>query len=214
MADQVYGYEELPGSAIGTPGVEEILRRRERGTRKGVFALGAEAALLCLVLLVVGPSTATAVTAVLLAPIVLVTAALTLLWHRARLKERRIMTAYPWQVWRCRVRGTRVVAAEGQRQGGRRWGTEQRVVLLRSDGSSQCSFPPPEQGWEGPHQGVPDEERDRVWFAGDTRFGGILAAPGGLPFRYVTRTRPHLRRGSTAADAAARRAGLLPRGLR
>ncbi|MFJ4244708.1 hypothetical protein ACIP17_29370 [Streptomyces iakyrus] len=45
-----YGYEVLPGVAADTPGVEDVLRRRERGLRWGILALTAEVLLLAAVL--------------------------------------------------------------------------------------------------------------------------------------------------------------------
>jgi hypothetical protein len=208
-----YGYEVLPGVAVDTPGVEDVLRRRERGLRWGVLALAAEAALMAVVLVAAGPgSTTGVVTAVCLAPLVLVTVALTLLWHRARRRERLIMSTYGWQVWPVRTQDVRVVAAEGERAQGRRWGTDGRVVLLQPDGQSHCSFPLPSDGWDGPPQPRGQRPVDQVWFAGDTRFGGMVAEPGGLPFRHVVRSTPGKRRGTGAEDELARRAGLLPRG--
>ncbi|MGA4800423.1 hypothetical protein [Streptomyces lavendulocolor] len=208
-----YGYEVLPGVAVDTPGVEDVLRRRERGLRWGVLALAAEAALMVVVLVAAGPGSATGVvTAVCLAPLVLVTVALTLLWRRARRRERLIMSTYGWQVWPVRTQDVRVVAGEGERAQGRRWGTDGRVVLLQPDGQSHCSFPLPSDGWDGPSQPRGQRPVDQVWFAGDTRFGGMVAEPGGLPFRHVVRSTPGKRRGTGAEDELARRAGLLPRG--
>ncbi|MER6349575.1 hypothetical protein ACWC10_17720 [Streptomyces sp. NPDC001595] len=213
MIAMEYGYEVLPGAAIDTPGVEEVLRRRERGRRWGLFALAAEVAVTAAVLAAAGPgSSAGLVTVVCMAPVIAVTAGLALLWRRARRRERLVLSTYGWQVWPVRTQDVRVVAAEGERVGGRRWGTDGRVVLLQPDGQSHCSFPVPWDGWDGPRgpQTQGPHPADRVWFAGDTRFGGIVAVPGGLPFRYVVRSSPGRRRGSGAEDEAARRAGLLP----
>ncbi|GGU38007.1 hypothetical protein [Streptomyces lavendofoliae] len=209
-----YGYEVLPGVALDTPGVEEVLRRRERGLRWGVLALAAEVMASVAVLVTAGPgSTAAVVTAVCLAPVIAVTAGLTWLWWRARRKERLVLRTYGWQVWPVRTAEVRVVAAEGERAQGRRWATDGRVVLLQPDGRSHCSFPVPGDGWDGP---PPRGRRrdDQVWFAGDTRFGGMIAEPGGLPFRHVVRSAPGKRRGSGAEDELARRAGLMPRNRR
>jgi hypothetical protein len=209
-----YGYEVLPGVAVDTPGVEDVLRRRERGRRWGVLALAAEVALLAAVLVVAGPGSVPGmVTAACLAPVIASTAGLTLLWHRARRRERLVMSTYGWQIWPVRTQDVRVVAAGGERVRGRRWGTDGRVVLLQPDGQSHCSFPIPSDGWDGP---LPQGQRpgDEVWFAGDTRFGGMVAEPGGLPFRYVVRSVPGKRRGSGTEDDLARRAGLMPRNRR
>ncbi|WP_369197842.1 hypothetical protein [Streptomyces djakartensis] len=206
-----YGYEVLPGVAVDTPGVEDVLRQRERGQRWGILALIAEVLLLVAVLSLAGPGSATgSVTAACAAPVIAVTAGLTLLWRRARRRERLVMSTYGWQVWPVRTQDVRVVAAGGERARGRRWGTDGRVVLLQPDGQSHCSFPVPADGWDGPR---PRGHRpaDRVWFAGDTRFGGMVAEPGGLPFRYVVRSTPGKRRGTGAEDELARRAGLMPR---
>ncbi|MFD8155094.1 hypothetical protein ACFV28_30650 [Streptomyces sp. NPDC059720] len=209
-----YGYEVLPGVAVDTPGVDDVLRRRERGLRWGVGALTAEALLLVAVLFLAGPNSAAGVViAACLAPVIAVTAGLTLLWRRARRRERLVVSTYGWQVWPVRTQDVRVVDAEGQRVRGRRWGTDGRVVLLQPDGQSHCSFPVPADGWDGPRpQGT--RPADRVWFAGDTRFGGMVAEPGGLPFRYVVRATPGKRRGTQAEDELARRAGLMPRNRR
>ncbi|MEG8279852.1 hypothetical protein [Streptomyces sp. AHA2] len=209
-----YGYEVLPGVAVDTPGVEDVLRRRERGARWGIVALTAEVLLLVAVGCLAGPGSATGlVTGACLAPVIAVTAGLTLLWRRARRRERLVMSTYGWQVWPVRTQDVRVVASEGERAQGRRWGTDGRVVLLQPDGQSHCSFPVPGDGWDGPR---PQGHRpaDRVWFAGDTRFGGMLAEPGGLPFRYVVRSTPGRRRGTGPEDELARRAGLMPRSRR
>lgn len=209
MTAHAYGYQVLPGAALDTPGIEEVLRRRERGLRRGPLWLAAQLLLLAAALLLAGPgSPLGAAAAALLAPAAAVTAGLLLLWRRARRRERLALATYGWQVWPCRAEGVRVVSADGDRRRGRRWGTEGRVVLLGPDGRSHCSFPPPEDGWDGPE--VPRQHpREQVWFAGDTRFGGVLAAPGGLPFRYVLRAKPGRRAGTAAEDEAARRAGLM-----
>ncbi|MGW6979196.1 hypothetical protein ACWGE1_07085 [Streptomyces sp. NPDC054932] len=205
-----FGYEVLPGTALDTPGVEDVLRRRERGLRWGVLAAGAETVMLGVVLALRGPSSPESVAAVaVLAPLMVVTVGLALLWRRARRKERRVMAAYGWQVWPCAGRDVRVVSAEGRRAGGRRWANEGRIVLLGPDGQSHCSFPPPGDGWDGPQVPQQGQSADVVWFAGDTRFGGMLALPGGLPFRYVSRSRPSRRAGSATEDETARRAGLM-----
>ncbi len=68
-------------------------------------------------------------------------------------------------------------------------------MLLGPDGRSRCSFPPPEEGRDGAKVTL-QHPRDQVWFAGDTCFGGILAAPGGLPFRCVLRSKPGRRPGT------------------
>ncbi|WP_431902199.1 hypothetical protein [Nonomuraea sp. bgisy101] len=238
MLAEDFGYRVLPGAAIDTPGVDEVLRGRERGLRVGLVVLAVEALALALVAVREGPGSAAAVA---LAVVLLVTAGPVLLWRRARRKERAIMTTYGWQVWPCAVEVVRVVAAEGRRERGRRWAHQSRVVLLRPDGQAQCSFPPPDEGarpGEGgrpgggaglgsgagsgnggrPREGGrPDEGAgagQEVWFAGDTRFGGMLAAPGGLPFRYVTRTRPGRAKASPEEDRAAATTGLMPRSWR
>ncbi|MFF9868053.1 hypothetical protein ACF1G0_21965 [Streptomyces sp. NPDC013953] len=210
-----YGYEVLPGVAMDTPGVEDVLRRRERGLRWGVLALTAEVVLLAVVLLVVGPGSAPGmVTAACLAPVIASTAGLWLLWRRARRRERLVMSTYGWQIWPVRTQDVRVVTAEGERAQGRRWGTDGRVVLLQPDGQSHCSFPVPSDAWDGPQPRGRQHPGNQVWFAGDTRFGGMVAEPGGLPFRYVVRSVPGKRRGSVAEDELARRAGLMPRNRR
>ncbi|TMR95098.1 hypothetical protein [Nonomuraea basaltis] len=107
-----------------------------------------------------------------------ITLGVVVMWQRARRKELRILQTSPWEVWPCRGEKVRVVSSEGERASGRRWSTDGRLVLLKPDGQSQCSFPVP-----GP--GI----KDKVCFAGDITGSGILAAPGGLPFRHVTRTR-------------------------
>ncbi|MEH0631316.1 hypothetical protein [Streptomyces stelliscabiei] len=151
-----YGYEVLPGAAVDTPGVEDVLRRRERGLRWGILASAAEVLLLAAVLSLAGPLSAPGlVTAAFLVPVIAVTAGLTLLWRRARRRERLVMSTYGWQVWPVRTQEVRVVAAEGERVQGRRWGRDGRVVLLQPDGQSHCSFPVPADGWDGPAPGDP-----------------------------------------------------------
>ncbi|MFD3548282.1 hypothetical protein ACFWUW_22225 [Streptomyces sp. NPDC058655] len=206
MTAHEYGYQVLPGAALDTPGVEAVLRRRERGLRQGAALIAAEAVLLLAALLFGGPASLLGgVALAVLVPVMAVTAGVVLLWRRARRKERRVMAVYGWQVWPCRAEAVRVASADGERAQGRRWGTAGRIVLLRPDGRSHCSFPLPWDGWEGPK--APQRHvLDEVWFAGDTRFGGMLAVPGGLPFRYVRRSAPGLGQGAPAEDEAARRA--------
>ncbi|MGW7125382.1 hypothetical protein ACWGG3_34835, partial [Streptomyces sp. NPDC054901] len=82
MLAHEYGYQVLPGTALETPGVEEVLRRRERGSTRAVSALAAEVVLLVAAVLLVGPtSTAAAVTAAGFVPVLAVTAGLWLLWR-------------------------------------------------------------------------------------------------------------------------------------
>jgi hypothetical protein len=199
-----YGYPVSSDPALGTPGVEDVLRHRERaGRRWGFPPLVVFGVLAAFLLPRGGPATALGVAAALAFLTVL---GLFLLWNRARRRERRVLATYGWQVWPCRAENVTVVS--GDREGGRRRSTEGRVVLLQPDGQSHCSFPPPGAGWDGPRPGT-KAPGGQVWFAGDTRFGGVLAVPGGMPFRYVTRAKPGKRRGSPEEDELAARAGLL-----
>ncbi|MGC5015153.1 hypothetical protein ACLQ2R_30695 [Streptosporangium sp. DT93] len=202
MLAEQFGYRVMPGVALDTPGVQEILRGRERPLRLGAALLAVEAVLLTAAVVSWEPGSAVAVILVI---VLLLTAAPLLLWRRARRLERAVMATYGWQVWPCASESVKVVAAEGQRHRGRRWARQDRVVLLRPDGQAQCAFLPPDEGRR------PDGE---VWFAGDTRFGGMLAMPGGLPFRYVVRAKPGGARGTPEEDRAARAAGLMPRSWR
>jgi hypothetical protein len=173
---RAHGHRTLPGVAADTPGVLDEVRAGTRtGLISGGLALTVQLVPAAFLLPAGGPAaflgTALAITG-------LVTLGLTTLWLRARAKERRILTSGPWQVWPCRTDEVRVVSSEGHRSNGRRWSKDIRLVLLKPDGQAQCSFPPP-----GP--GVADE----VWFAGDITTEGILAVPGGLPWRYVRRNK-------------------------
>lgn len=175
MTSRAGGRRTLPGVAADTRGVLDGVRR---GTRAGLIWAAAGSALLVPAgFLVVGEGPG-----VFLGGVLAVTGAVILglasLWLRARGRERRVLRSCPWQVWPCRTEEVRVVSSEGSRSRGRRWGTDVRLVLLKPDGQAQCSFPAP-----GP--GVGDE----VWFAGDIATAGVLAVPGGLPWRYVTRVR-------------------------
>jgi hypothetical protein len=176
MTAREYGYRILPGAAAQTPGVLDVVRKEARaGLRLGLPVLAAQVCLTALLMPRGGPAS-------FLGAMLAVTSALTfgvvVLWQRARRRERRILQTSPWEVWPCRHEKVRVVSSEGERADRRRWSTEDRLILLKPDGQSQCSFPAP-----GP--GVGDE----VWFAGDINGSGVLAVPGGLPFRYVMRTR-------------------------
>ncbi|WP_068923708.1 hypothetical protein [Planobispora rosea] len=206
MIADLYGYAVLPGQAIATPGVEAVLRRRERaGTAWTLAGLAPQGVLMAVLLPVGGPAGAIGW---MLTITFSATTGLAVLWHRARRRERRILETYGWQVWPCRDQPVKVVSGDGERARGRRWTTENRVVLLQPDGQSHCSFPPPWDGWDGPgHRGP--VAADEMWFAGDTRFGGVLAVPGGMPFRYVTRGRPGTRKGTPLEDELARRSGLM-----
>lgn len=206
MIAEQYGYTVLPGQAVATPGVDAVLRRRERaGAVWSAAGLLPQGGLAVVLLSQGGPAAAIGA---MLAVAFSVTAGLAVLWRRARRRERRILETYGWQVWPCRGQSVKVVSGSGERSRGRRWSTEGRVVLLQPDGQSHCSFPPPGDGWDGPRPGGP-VAGDEVWFAGDTRFGGVLAVPGGMPFRYVTRGKPGTRRGTPGEDELARRSGLM-----
>ena len=165
----------LPGVAADTPGVLDDVRR---GTRAGVVWSAVGFALLVPAgFLVVGRGPVVFLGYALLVT-GLVVFGLATLWLRARGRERRVLRSSPWQVWPCRTEGVRVVSGEGRRANGRRWSTDVRLVLLKPDGQAQCSFPMP-----GP--GIGNE----VWFAGDVATEGVVAVPGGLPWRYVVRAR-------------------------
>ncbi|WP_329305866.1 hypothetical protein OG322_40420 [Streptomyces sp. NBC_01260] len=73
--------------------------------------------------------------------------------------------ASPWQAWPCRVQE---IAGVG----------DKAVLLLGPEGEVACTYqsPMPEDVWTGLTDG-----RGVVWFAGDVRFGGLLALPGGHP---------------------------------
>jgi hypothetical protein len=168
------GRRTLPGVAADTPGVLDGVRRGTRaGLVRGVPALVVQLVPAAFLVPAGGPA---AFGGYVLAATGLVTLGLTALWLRARGRERRILESFPWQVWHCRTDEVRVVSSEGRRSRGRTWSKDLRLVLLRPDGQARCSFPLP-----GP--GV----RDEVWFAGDVTTEGVLAVPGGLPWRYVRR---------------------------
>nr|BFE79644.1 hypothetical protein GCM10020093_022450 [Planobispora longispora] len=186
--------------------MEAVLRRRERaGVVWALAGLVPQGVLVAVLLPAGGPAGAIGW---MLAVTFSVTAGLAVLWRRARRRERRILQTYGWQVWPCRDQPVKVVSGDGERSRGRRWSTENRVVLLQPDGQSHCAFPPPWDGWDGPGPRGP-VAGDEMWFAGDTRFGGVLAVPGGMPFRYVTRGRPGTRKGTALEDELARRSGLM-----
>jgi hypothetical protein len=190
-----YGYEVLPGVAADTAGIADAARR---GRRTGlVVGLPAVAALLLAAVPMFAAGGPLVMGGLMCAVAAAVTAGLVVLWTRARGRELRILRVYPWQVWPCAGTDVRVVASEGRRENGRRWNSEGRIVLLQPDGQSHCSFPDPGHGVQ-----------DSIWFAGDTRYGGILAVPGGFPFRHVTRSKPGKRKGSPEEDALAVRARL------
>ncbi|WP_344825877.1 hypothetical protein [Actinocorallia longicatena] len=195
MIAREYGYEILPGVAADTPGITDAARR---GRRAGlVVGLPAVSVLGLVAAGLTAQGGMLTGLGLMCAAAALVTAGLVALWTRARNRELRILRTYPWQAWPCGSRSVRVVAASGERSGGRRWSSEGRVVLLQPDGQSHCSFPAPGRGVQ-----------ESVWFAGDTRFGGVLAVPGGFPSRYVTRAKPGRRKGSHEEDALAARARL------
>lgn len=176
MSAEEYGYQVLPGTASATPGVLDIVRGEARaGLRWGLPLLAVQLVPAALLVPVGGPAT---FMGVMLAFTGVVTLGVVVMWQRARAKERRILETRPWEVWPCRGDKVRVVSAEGERANGRRWSTEGRLVLLKPDGQAQCTFPVPGPGIE-----------NEVWFAGDINTSGILAVPGGLPFRYVSRAR-------------------------
>jgi hypothetical protein len=174
MTAREYGYQVLPGTAAQTPGVLDVVRKDMRaGLLRGSPVLAVQLSLTAVLIPRGGPAS---FLGVMLAVTSAVTLGVVLLWHRARRKEARILQTSPWEIWPCRGEKVRVVSSEGERVNGRRWSSENRLILLKPDGQSQCTFPVPGPGIE-----------DQVWFAGDINKAGILAVPGGLPFRYVTR---------------------------
>lgn len=176
MTAREYGYQILPGTAAQTLGALDVVRKEMRsGLLWGLPVLAAQFGLSVWLIPKGGPAS---FLGMMLAVTSAVTLGLVVMWLRARRKEVCILQTSPWEVWPCRREKVRVVSSEGDRANGRRWSSEDRLVLLKPDGQSRCTFPVP-----GP--GI----RDKVWFAGDIDAHGILAVPGGLPFRYVTRTR-------------------------
>lgn len=176
MTAREYGYQILPGTAAQTQGVLDIVRIEARaGLRRGLPLLTVQVCLAAFLIPRGGPASFLGVMFVLTSA---VTLGVVVLWQRARRKELRILRTSPWEVWPCRGEKVHVVSSSGERANGRRWSTDGRLVLLKPDSQPQCSFPVP-----GP--GI----KDKVWFAGDINASGILAVPGGLPFRHVTRTR-------------------------
>ncbi len=195
MSSVDFGYPAQPGVAGDTPGIADSVRRSIRTA----LAAGAPVALVLVVaafalLAQGGPLAALGVFVGILAGVSIL---LLSLWIRARRKELRVLSLYPWREWPCATKDVRVIAAVGERAGGRRWGTAGRVTLLAPDGQSVCSFPLPG-----------NTIRDRVWFAGDPRYGGMLAAPGGMPSLWVSREKPGRLPADAADDDLARRAGL------
>ncbi|MEU2132683.1 hypothetical protein [Streptomyces sp. NPDC018352] len=71
----------------------------------------------------------------------------------------------PWQVWPCRVEEAAIKGAK-------------LLILLGPDGAVARAFVSnmPDEAWISMTDG-----RGLVWFAGDMRFGGIAALPGGSP---------------------------------
>ncbi|MFB7619345.1 hypothetical protein [Kitasatospora sp. NPDC056181] len=82
---------------------------------------------------------------------------------------REILGAHPWQVWPCRME-----QAPGE--------TGKRLLLLAPDGAVAAAFrgEVPDQVWRGMTDG-----RGIVWIAGDLRFDGFAALPGGDPCWYI-----------------------------
>ncbi|QKW23054.1 hypothetical protein HUT16_31745 [Kitasatospora sp. NA04385] len=82
-----------------------------------------------------------------------------------RYKRRTLLENGPWQVWPVRM----------ELYAGNPYGPR-RVVLLRPDGSAERAFKAkvPESVWLGYTDGL-----GLLWFCGDLRFGGVMAAPGG-----------------------------------
>ncbi len=176
MTERARGHRTLPGVAADTRGVLDEVRRGTRaGVVRGGLALAVQLVPAAFLLPEQGPA---GFLGVALAITGLITLGLTSLWLRARGKERRVLSSCPWEVWPCRTEEVRVVSSEGSRSNGRTWSKDVRLVLLKPDGQAHCSFPVP-----GP--GVGDE----VWFAGDIATEGVVAVPGGLPWRYVVRTK-------------------------
>ncbi|WP_067479297.1 hypothetical protein [Actinomadura hibisca] len=171
-----YGYQVLHGAAGDVPGVVDEVRS---GFRAGL-AWGAPvlAVQLVAVAFLLSAGGSAAFLGAMLGVTALVTLGLVVLWLRARVREHRILRTCSWQVWPCRIDQVRVVSGEGTRANGRRWSSDTRVILLKPDGQAHCSFPAP-----GPGVGT------EVWFAGDMGGDGILAVPGGRPWRHVSRNR-------------------------
>ncbi|KOV03851.1 hypothetical protein ACFCX3_29635 [Streptomyces virginiae] len=102
-----------------------------------------------------------------------------------------VLRAYPWREWGCRV-PTRATGSPAT-----------IVITFREDPASTFRVIP------FPSAELENDPPDRIWFAGDPRFGGVVSPVGGhYPVRVVPHTPRREECGGEGFDLA-RRVGLV-----
>ncbi|MGA5548314.1 hypothetical protein [Streptomyces pseudogriseolus] len=166
MLAEEYGYQVSPRPAIDTPGVETQLQKFHRSRRRrGLWASFAVLLLTSGILYAFFHDTV--YTLPLAFSLLFPPAAVYLSVAREPvLRRRRTLESNRWQVWPCLVEEIETSAFE------------RRVVLLAPDKSAAATFrgTMPEDVWLGMTDG-----RGVLWIAGDLRFPGVAALPGGAP---------------------------------
>lgn len=189
MLAKDFGYQVSPRPAkLVTPEIQAMVERDkqvrldEKKTQKAAegFVIVFGAVLLVVSLLVAGADEDQWILPVIVTLVMIVFSVGIFSTGRktgASVLEREQMAASaltsPWQAWPCRL------------EAAQKKGANRRMLLLGPDGSIVGDFLSnmPDQVWVGMTDG-----RGLVWFAGDIRFGGVAALPGGRPMWWVRPT--------------------------
>ncbi|NUU25527.1 MAG: hypothetical protein HOV68_29085 [Streptomycetaceae bacterium] len=202
MTEIPYGVEVSFDPAIRTPGAEAKLRENHRSCRGSMLGCS------WIFVLVTAGSIVSAVYVdgafAVLAGICGLVAVVGLLMLRMDTteyrKSRKVLAAYTWQEWPAR----RVPVDEADNDN-----TFASVDLRSADGRHTVRMTVSD-AVDSLLDQHPDG--DPLWFAGDARFGGVLAAAGGQGWMFlVVRREPGREHGSELADRTARETGLMPR---
>ncbi|WTW97949.1 hypothetical protein OG216_33480 [Streptomycetaceae bacterium NBC_01309] len=196
-----YGVEVSTEPAMRHPGVREKYeseRRSDRSCGFGCTAVVAALAAGCFVAAALWTG-AMAVLGAVLAFVVLIGVVVAALLGSENRHMGRVLNAYTWQSWPASW--TTATDEDGE--------DALFADLLSTDGRT-VRMTVPDLG-DDFYGGLTDGEP--VWFAGDARFGGVLAMPG-VPSRMMSVRREPLgiEQGSELADGTAREAKLMPKG--
>ncbi|QKV96502.1 hypothetical protein HUT19_36345 [Streptomyces sp. NA02950] len=196
MLAEQYGYEVSALPADRAPGAAEHLRRVVRKGIRKMAVLGGLCAVCCGVAALPGMAGDTrAVVLVATGTFLLLPLLIMVQVFRTMLREMKVLLAhYHWQVWPCRFENESVSGID--------------IVLLSPGGDQVAVLNCPATR----RYRAMLRERRRVRFAGDPRFGGVVAPLSVMEFGKVTRDEPDLQPGTPDEDELARRAGLYPSG--
>lgn len=187
MLAEEYGYQVSPRPAADTVGVRAQVEEFRKSAQRRVLWL----ALGSLVFLGVFYAIFRDDPVIVLIPLTAMVLGLSAGYRSACVKAPRklldLLEASHWQVWPCRLE-----EIEGK-------AVHRRVVLLAPDKSVAASFVAvvPHSVWLGMTDG-----RGVLWIAGDLRFQGVAAVPGGRPLWVIEPEKPAQRSAAPAAGGA------------